>query len=61
MSRRIVAEALVVVVQLRAEELRAGLGRRPVARGDGGPEAAPPADAPLDATTAGPLSGAGPQ
>ncbi|HEY7968860.1 MAG TPA: polyprenol monophosphomannose synthase, partial [Candidatus Limnocylindrales bacterium] len=29
MSRRIVAEALVVVVQLRAEELRAGIHRRP--------------------------------
>ena len=29
MSRRIIAEALVVVVQLRAEELRAGLGRHP--------------------------------
>ena len=61
MSRRIVAEALVVVVQLRAEELRAGLGRHSAARGDAGPEAAPPADAPLDGTTAGPLPGAGPQ
>jgi hypothetical protein len=28
MSRRIVVEALVVVVQLRAEELRRSLGRR---------------------------------
>jgi dolichol-phosphate mannosyltransferase len=61
MSRRIVAEALVVVVQLRAEELRAGLGRRSAS--PDGPQAIsrPPADAPLDATTAGPLPGAGPQ
>ena len=32
MSRRIVVEALVVVVQLRAEELRAGSGGRPTPR-----------------------------
>jgi dolichol-phosphate mannosyltransferase len=35
MSRRIVVEALVVVVQLRAEELRRKLGRR---RGSSGPD-----------------------
>jgi dolichol-phosphate mannosyltransferase len=61
MSRRIVAEALVVVVQLRAEELRAGLGR---GRADGqaaAPESARPADVPLDAATSGPLPGADPQ
>jgi len=61
MSRRIVAEALVVVVQLRAEELRAGLGRHPAAPDAPRPDSPPPADAPLDATTAGPLPGAGPQ
>jgi dolichol-phosphate mannosyltransferase len=59
MSRRIVAEALVVVVQLRAEELRAGLGRSPGV--SGGREAVPPAEVPLDATAAGPVPGAGPQ
>jgi len=61
MSRRIVAEALVVVVQLRAEELRAGLGRQSAAPDDPQPISAPSADAPLDASTAGPLPGAGPQ
>jgi len=61
MSRRIVAEALVVVVQLRAEELQAGLGHRSSAPDGPQPISAPSADAPLDATTAGPLPGAGPQ
>jgi hypothetical protein len=61
MSRRIVAEALVVVVQLRAEEVRAGLSRHPAAPDDPQPISAPPADGALDATTAGPLPGAGPQ
>jgi dolichol-phosphate mannosyltransferase len=49
MSRRIVVEALVVVVQLRAEELRARIGgassRRTVA---GVPDEAPPAEPPVE-------------
>ncbi len=61
MSRRIVAEALVVVVQLRAEELRAGLGRHPAMPGDARPASPQPAEAALDATAAGPVPGAGPQ
>jgi dolichol-phosphate mannosyltransferase len=61
MSRRIVAEALVVVVQLRAEELRAGLRRPPASADAPRPDSAEPADTPLDATAAGPLPGAGPQ
>jgi dolichol-phosphate mannosyltransferase len=46
MSRRIVAEALIVVVQLRAEELRAGLAGRGAAHDDPDPDPAPHADAP---------------
>jgi dolichol-phosphate mannosyltransferase len=61
MSRRIVAEALVVVVQLRAEELRAGLGRRGPAPDDPEADPAPLVDAVADAATAAPLTGAEPR
>ncbi len=52
MSRRIVVEALVVVVQLRADELRGRFTRR--GPGAGSPIAASPALAAADADSAGP-------